>query len=92
MRTDVLLDSDGTLANDATVIPIFDGLAEADAFAERFDPERRARRDTWAGGVLLGAFTIWSIIAAFSSDEHFLWFYIGMKLLVLFFLGRRSTD
>jgi hypothetical protein len=118
VRTDVLIDCNGHPADDATAIPVFDGLAKAEAFAEqavarmpsacasiydyhgrsgdplrrvyhesirrRYDPQRRARRDTWAGGGLLCAFAIWAFIAAFSSDEHFLWFYIiGIKLLVL---------
>ena len=67
----------------------------------RFDLQRRARRDSWAGGCLLGAFVIWSVVAAKLSDMHFLWFYIiGMKLLVLgtilfvrgigYFLGQKG--
>ena len=50
----------------------------------RYDPRRRARRDTWLGGTLLALFAIWSVTAATRSDMHFLWFYIvGMKLLVV---------
>jgi hypothetical protein len=66
---------------------------------KRFDPERSARRSAWTGGVLLGLFAVWSVIASNATDEHFLWFYIvGVKLLVLgtilfvrgvsFFLGK----
>jgi hypothetical protein len=69
----------------------------------RFDPERSARRYAWIGGCLLVAFAIWAVIAAYSTDEHFLWFYIlGVKLFVLgavlfvrgigFFLDRRRRD
>jgi hypothetical protein len=133
-RTDVVVDRDGRTANDATPIPVFESMSEAETYAEqavagmpsvcasiydhqgrsgdplrrvyhpsvrrRFDPERNARRSAWAGGCLLFAFAIWAVFAAFSSDTHFLWFYIvGMKLLVLgsvlfvhgmgFFIGRR---
>ena len=134
LRTDVILNDEGKPAGEATLVSVFESLAEAKQEAEaevarvptacaaiydhkgrsgdpvrrvyhqsvqrRYDPERRARRDAWAGGSLLVAFIIWSIAAAYSTDEHFLWFYIlGMKLLVLgtilfvrgvgFFLGRR---
>jgi hypothetical protein len=66
----------------------------------RFDPQRSARRSAWVGGWFLVAFTVWAWIAAFSTDEHFLWFYIlGVKLFILgtvlfvrgigYFLGNR---
>lgn len=54
------------------------------ALRRRYDPLRRARRDTWGGSILLGAFAIWSVFAIGGSNQHFLWFYmVGMKMLVL---------
>jgi len=71
-----------------------------EALRRRYDPLRRARREFWAGIILLGLFAVWAITFANKSDMHFLWFYIlGMKLLVLglifvtrgvgYFLGHR---
>ncbi len=55
-----------------------------EALRRRYDPLRRARREFWAGSVLLILFVGWAITFANRSDSHFLWFYIiGMKLLVL---------
>jgi hypothetical protein len=67
----------------------------------RYDPERRARRYTWAGAAFLCAFVIWAMIGRL-DDERFLWFYLlGVKLFSVgtillvrglsFFLGRRGT-
>jgi len=72
-----------------------------ESLRKRFDPQRSARRSAWVGGCFLGTFVIWAVIAAFSTDEHFLWFYIlGMKLLTFgtilfvrgvgYFLGKRG--
>ena len=54
------------------------------ALRRRYDPVRRAHRDTWVGSLLLAAFALWAVTFANRSNEHFLVFYIvGMKLLVL---------
>jgi len=134
-HSDVLLGVDGSTASQATAIPVFENMEDAERYAEQsvarlpsacasiydhlgrsgdplkkvyhesirkqFDPARSARRYAWVGGLFLGAFVIWAVIAAFSTDEHFLWFYIlGMKLLTFgtilfvrglgYFLGKRG--
>lgn len=134
-HSDVLLDVEGSAAGEATAVPVFENMEEAERYAEQsvvrlpsmcasiydhlgrsgdplkrvyhesirkhFDPARSARRSAWVGGCFLGAFVIWAVIAAFSTDEHFLWFYIlGMKLLTFgtilfvrglgYFLGKRG--
>lgn len=50
----------------------------------KYDPLRRARRDTWIGGTLLAIFILWACTVANNSNTHFFWFYMmGMKILVL---------